>query len=171
MVAYGTNGIRMVSELRVEAFLPYRLARIAEAVSRDFAAVYRGRHGMTRPEWRTLAILGERGTLTATEIGVISAMHKTKVSRAVAALEKRKWLMRRTDENDRRVERLTLTRSGVRVYGELAPLAVDYDRRLAVRLGADAEVLSALLGRVEDALGIQPTASCSTLAERAPDRQ
>ncbi|MET0169638.1 MAG: MarR family transcriptional regulator, partial [Aliihoeflea sp.] len=53
--------------LELETFLPYRLNRLADAVSRDFSSIYRDRHGMTRPEWRLLATLGQYGTMTATE--------------------------------------------------------------------------------------------------------
>lgn len=108
--------------LDLEAFLPYRLNRLADTISRDFARIYRDRHGLTRPEWRALATLGQFGTMTATAIGDHSAMHKTKVSRAVAALEKRQWLRREADAGDRRVEHLTLTKAGASAYRELVPL-------------------------------------------------
>ena len=55
--------------LILEDFLPYRLNRLAEAVSRDFSRIYRERYGLTRPEWRTLAALGQYGTMTAKQIG------------------------------------------------------------------------------------------------------
>lgn len=128
----------MTDRLSLEAFLPYRLNRLAEAVSRDFARIYKDRHGLTRPEWRTLATLAGFGTATATEIGAHSAMHKTKVSRAVAELELRKWLIRAPDEADRRIERLALTKAGAAVYGELEPLARQFETRLLTRL-SDAE--------------------------------
>ncbi|WP_287263875.1 MarR family transcriptional regulator, partial [Mesorhizobium sp.] len=98
--------------LELESFLPYRLYRLADAVSREFSRVYKDRHGLTRPEWRTLAGLGQHGTMTATALGEQSAMHKTKISRAVAELERRRWLTRKPDEKDRRVEHLTLTNAG-----------------------------------------------------------
>ena len=50
--------------------------------------------------------------MTATEVGVHSTMHKTKVSRAVFALEQRRWLKRTQDDGDRRVEHLELTAPG-----------------------------------------------------------
>ncbi len=65
--------------------------------------------------------------MTATAIGEQSAMHKTKVSRAVAELERRKWLIRRQDPADRRVEHLTLTKAGAAVYRELVPLAKAFE--------------------------------------------
>jgi len=121
--------------LALEQFLPYRLNRIAEAVSRKFSAIYRERHGMTRPEWRTLATLGQYGSATATAIVKHSAMHKTKVSRAIAVLERRGWLTRRTDEADRRVEHLELTQEGRRVYLDFVPLAKAFEADLLASLG------------------------------------
>ncbi|QDZ03154.1 MarR family transcriptional regulator [Nitratireductor mangrovi] len=120
--------------LELENFLPYRLNRLADAVSRDFARIYKDRHGLTRPEWRLLATLGQYGAMTATEIGAHSSMHKTKVSRAVAALEKRLWLARATDDADRRVENLTLTRAGQRVYRELVPFARAFEAAMLAAL-------------------------------------
>ncbi len=35
--------------LELESFLPYRLYRLADAVSREFSRVYKDRHGLTRP--------------------------------------------------------------------------------------------------------------------------
>jgi DNA-binding MarR family transcriptional regulator len=122
--------------LRLEHFLPYRLNRLADAASREFSTIYRDRHGLTRPEWRTLATLGQFGTTTATAIGTHSAMHKTKVSRAVFELEKRKWLLRATDEHDRRVEHLSLTAAGRRAYRDLIPLARAFEARFLAALEA-----------------------------------
>ncbi|MER9075813.1 MarR family transcriptional regulator [Mesorhizobium sp. M0904] len=120
--------------LELESFLPYRLYRLADAVSREFSRVYKDRHGLTRPEWRTLAGLGQHGTMTATALGEQSAMHKTKVSRAVAELERRRWLSRTPDEKDRRVEHLGLTKAGVAAYREMVPLAKEFERELLARL-------------------------------------
>jgi len=123
--------------LSLEQFMPYRLNRAAETVSRRFAAIYRRHSGLTRPEWRVLATLGQYGCLTATDIGRHSAMHKTKVSRAVQALEGRRWLKRQSDSKDRRVEHLTLTELGQKNYRALAQLALDFERRLRETLGPE----------------------------------
>jgi DNA-binding MarR family transcriptional regulator len=122
--------------LNLENFLPYRLYRLADAVSREFSRIYKDSHGLTRPEWRTLSGLGQHGTMTASAIGEQSAMHKTKVSRAVAELERRRWLTRAADEKDRRVEHLTLTRAGLAAYREMVPLAKAFERELLAKLSA-----------------------------------
>lgn len=120
--------------LTLETFLPYRLNRLAEDVSRNFSRVYRDRFGITRPEWRLLATLGQYGTMTATAVGQHSAMHKTKVSRAVAALQQRHWLTRTPDDADRRIEHLRLTSAGLAAYRELVPIAHAFEARLLAAL-------------------------------------
>ncbi|MER8866307.1 MarR family transcriptional regulator [Mesorhizobium sp. M0751] len=140
--------------LELESFLPYRLYRLADAVSREFARVYKDRHGLTRPEWRTLAGLGQHGTMTATALGDQSAMHKTKVSRAVAELERRRWLVRTPDEKDRRIEHLTLTKAGVAAYREMVPLAKAFERELLAKLrNSDRAGIEAALAALEGRLG------------------
>ena len=122
--------------LALETFLPYRLNRLAEDVSRNFSKIYRDRFGITRPEWRLLATLGQYGTMTATAVGQHSAMHKTKVSRAVAALQQRHWLTR-TDDADRRIEHLRLTSAGLAAYREMVPIALAFEARLLAALSTD----------------------------------
>ena len=123
--------------LELEGFLPYRLYHVADLVSREFARIYKDRFGLTRPEWRVLAGLGQHGAMTATRLGEQSAMHKTKVSRAVAELERRRWLLRTPDESDRRVEHLTLTRAGLSAYREMVPLAREFERRLSAAMSSE----------------------------------
>jgi DNA-binding MarR family transcriptional regulator len=58
-------------------------------------------------------------------------MHKTKVSRAVAQLEHRKFLTRRANRDDLRESFLSLTPAGRAVYEELAPRALEFTERLS----------------------------------------
>ncbi|MFI0846097.1 MarR family winged helix-turn-helix transcriptional regulator [Mesorhizobium sp. IMUNJ 23232] len=133
-------------QLDLENFLPYRLHRIAGTLSKQARDVYRRKHRLTVPEWRVLATIGQFGKITASGIGAHSDMHKTKVSRAVAALEERRWLVRETNEADRREEFLTLTRQGRRAYEEIVPDLTGFEDRLKKELGAAAsgQLLSAL---------------------------
>jgi DNA-binding MarR family transcriptional regulator len=55
-------------------------------------------------------------------------MHKTKVSRAVALLEKRKLLARRANRADMRESFLSLTPAGHAIYQDLAPVAAAFAR-------------------------------------------
>jgi DNA-binding MarR family transcriptional regulator len=138
-----------MTKLQLEAFLPYRLNRIAAAVSQDFRSVYGPHHDLTIPEWRVLATLGQFEQISAKEIGRHSAMHKTKVSRAVQALEERRWLRRRESEADRREEILTLTASGQKAYREIVPKAVAFERRIVEELGSKSGSFLAALEQLE----------------------
>jgi DNA-binding MarR family transcriptional regulator len=140
-------------KLVLEEFLPYRLNRLADAVSREFSQIYRDRFGITRPEWRTLATLGEFGTMTATQVSAHSAMHKTKVSRAVAELETRRWLTRTADDKDRRIEMLELTNAGLAAYREMVPLAAGFQDSLLTKLeGKSRETLLRAIDTLERSL-------------------
>lgn len=111
-------------------FLPYLLNRAAETASEEFQAQYRSRYGMLRTEWRVLFHLGCYGELTAKEICTAASIHKTKVSRAVRALERKRYLTRRQDTVDRRNEWLSLTRAGHAVFDDLSKAAERYEARL-----------------------------------------
>jgi DNA-binding MarR family transcriptional regulator len=141
-------------KLQLEQFLPYRLNRIAAAVSQDFRSVYGPHHDLTIPEWRVLATLGQFEEMSAKAIGRHSAMHKTKVSRAVRALEERRWLRRRQSEEDRREEILTLTAQGERVYRQIVPKALAFERRLLEQLGAEVGPFLKALVRLEEIVRI-----------------
>jgi len=78
-------------------------------------------------------------------------MHKTKVSRAVALLEKRKLLTRRANRDDMRESFLSLTPAGRAMYEELAPHALDFARRLTDILApGDREAFDRALKQLTD---------------------
>ena len=122
--------VRDDAPLKLEQFLPYQLNVVASLVSQALSRVYARRYRIGVPEWRVLVTLGQYGVMTGKAIGGHTHMHKTKVSRAVALLEKRKLLARRGNRADKRESFLSLTGSGRAMYEELAPHALDFARRL-----------------------------------------
>ena len=116
--------------LKLDEFLPYRLNVCASLVSQALSRIYADRYKIGVPEWRVLVTLGEFGAMTAKAIGAHSHMHKTKVSRAVALLERRKLVTRRANKADLREAFLSLTPAGRDIYTELAPTALDFARKL-----------------------------------------
>ena len=114
-------------------FLPYLLNQAAEAASLEFQKAYKDRYGMLRTEWRVLFHLGMYGPMTAKDISIRAKIHKTKVSRAVARLEARRFLQRTRDCGDRRFETLSLIKAGQAAYRDLRGVAQDYDARIAAR--------------------------------------
>jgi DNA-binding MarR family transcriptional regulator len=129
------------AEFDLETFLPYLLNQAAEATSISFQQIYKSTYGMTRTQWRVLANLGKFGAMTARDICDISHIEKTKVSRAVAALEAQAILIRQIDPRDRRAEILTLTEHGSAVFRDLGERAIQFDQTLRRLLGPEPSVM------------------------------
>ena len=119
MLANGANG----SRLDLDAFVPYRLSVLSNRISAAIARQYTERFGLTMSEWRLMAVLGASPGLSARELTERTGMDKVQVSRAVAALVKKKRVARRNDAADGRVVRLALTPKGEAVYAEIVPVA------------------------------------------------
>ncbi|MEP2781148.1 MAG: MarR family winged helix-turn-helix transcriptional regulator [Pseudoruegeria sp.] len=118
-------------------FLPFLLFQAAEVSSRNFQQHYQSRYGMLRTEWRVMFHLGSVGDQTAKQICDRASLHKTKVSRAVKALERKRFLKRITIEADRRSELLCLTKHGKTAFSELTIVASNFDQQLEQSLGAN----------------------------------
>ncbi|MFN7599586.1 MAG: MarR family winged helix-turn-helix transcriptional regulator [Cereibacter sp.] len=125
------------TEFDLERFLPYLLNQAAEATSKSFQATYKAAYGMTRTQWRVLANLGKFGSMTARDICAISHIEKTKVSRAVSALEEDLLLSRAISPQDRRAEILSLTDRGREVFADLGQKAIEYDLALRAQIGPE----------------------------------
>ena len=120
--------------LHLEKFLPYRLSVLSNTVSSAIAAAYFMNFGLSIPEWRVMAVLAANPGLSAAEVTARTAMDKVAVSRAVAALQATGRLHRTTAPSDRRRTHLELTRSGMRVYDQVVPMALEYERNLVAPL-------------------------------------
>ena len=95
-------------------------------------------------------MLGRYPDLSATQVAERTAMDKVAVSRAVAGLLEAGLLRRRAHGADRRRSVLELSARGYRVYDEVAPLALAYERRLLAGLDpADRAALHHLLDKLD----------------------
>lgn len=122
--------------IQLEGFLPHRLNVLSSLVSQALTQVY-SRYGIGIPEWRVLVSLGQFGVMTGKAIGARTHMHKTKVSRAVAQLEARKFVTRKANRADLREAFLSLTPAGRSAYEELAPRARDFTEKLSEAVSED----------------------------------
>jgi DNA-binding MarR family transcriptional regulator len=137
------------NDFDLRQFLPYVLNRAAEVTSIGFQQHYRDKYGMLRTEWRVLFHLGRYGGMTAKEICARAGLHKTKVSRAVRALEQKRFLNRTPQEQDRRLETLSLSPQGQTVYADLSAAARTYDEALAAQFTQEErDVLDRCLARL-----------------------
>jgi DNA-binding MarR family transcriptional regulator len=116
--------------LELERFLPYRLSVLSNTISQAIAREYADRFELSVTEWRVIAVLGRYPDLSASEVAERTAMDKVAVSRAVNSLIDAGRVRREVHGGDRRRSVLALTARGRKVYEEVAPRALDYERRL-----------------------------------------
>ena len=114
----------------LSTFLPYQLSLASNAVSGRIAIEYRQRFGLSIPEWRVMAILGDNGALTQRDLTRRTLMDKVAVNRACKGLEERELAVRTPNEADGRSHLLDLTDAGRTMHGEIMPLAKEIESRL-----------------------------------------
>jgi DNA-binding MarR family transcriptional regulator len=139
-------------KLHLDKFLPYRLSVLSNTVSGAIATAYFLHFGLSIPEWRVMAILAANPGLSSAEVTARTAMDKVAVSRAVAALLSAGRLRRTMAAADRRRTHLELTPAGARVYAQVVPMALEYERTLIAPLSKRDRatldrILRVLLGR------------------------
>ncbi|NIB41002.1 MarR family transcriptional regulator [Pseudomaricurvus alkylphenolicus] len=116
--------------LILDRFIAYRMVNLAKWMSDSCSEIYTDEFGLTIAEWRILARLAEHEQLNARDIGEITFMDKTKVSRGVKLLDSKGYLNKEKSEEDSRVTFLSLTDSGREVYHEIVPKALNWESRL-----------------------------------------
>jgi DNA-binding MarR family transcriptional regulator len=141
--------------LELDRFLPYRLSVLSNIVSTAISGAYEKRFGLTIPEWRVMAVLAMTPGLSAAEVAQRTAMDKVAVSRAVASLLRARRIVRQTARADRRRSLLRLSTAGQKVYAQVVPVALAYERDLLAPLTQkDREVVDRairiLLGRAAE---------------------
>jgi DNA-binding MarR family transcriptional regulator len=118
----------------LDRFLPYLLNVLASRASRQLAAAYEARFGVSIAEWRVIAHLAQNHKVSVREIEARVDMDKSKASRAAARLEAAGLVEKRVNAGDRRLVELTLTRKGRRLFSEIAPLALAFERDFTAAL-------------------------------------
>jgi len=143
----------MESDFALGEFLPFRLNVLAQTVSQQLSTIYAVRFNLDIPQWRILANLASRGEMTAQDIARVTYSHKSTISRAVQELEDRGLIARNASATDKRSFKLKLTDDGERLFGQLLPLVLEFERKLLGSIsGADARALFKGLTALESAL-------------------
>lgn len=134
----------------LERYLPYRLTMIAGQLSAEMAQEYKQRYGISMAEWRVLLNVGYAKTPSIRDIEKKAGLEKSKVSRAASRLELNGYLIKHTDDQDRRLLKLSLTDDGRLLLDDLIPIAQDFQQRLDAKLGARLSAFHAALDVLDD---------------------
>jgi DNA-binding MarR family transcriptional regulator len=146
------------ARLDLDHFLPYRLSILSNRASDAIARHYSDRFGLTVPEWRVMAVLGQDSILapglSARDVAARTAMDKVQVSRAVASLVEARRVKRDEDAVDGRITRLSLTARGQAIYDEVVPLALHLEEVFLSALSPqERETLDRLMTKLTDRIG------------------
>jgi len=135
--------------IEMDRFLPYLVNKLASRLSNELAAVYQRRFGITIPEWRVIAHLAANRNVSIREIFDRVAMDKAKVSRAAARLELSGHVKKTVNAADRRLIELQLTAKGQKLFENIEPLALAYEREALSALSPqEAELFRTLIGKL-----------------------
>ena len=138
-----------MADLVLDDFIPYRLSVTSNLVSDAIARTYEALFGLTIPEWRVIAVVAEQGGVTQAAVGARTRMDKVTVSRAARALAGR-GLLERGNHADGRSHGLTLSAAGQELYAQVAPKALELERRIFAGFGSkELERFVATLRRIE----------------------
>jgi len=99
----------------------YRLYQAWAQASPVFVRLCEGRFGITRREWRLLAVAVEHGPLTSAELAAAARLDLVRTSRALGTLCGKGWTERIRDADDKRVMHVMATGAGRALYRAMLP--------------------------------------------------
>lgn len=145
----------MSKDLKLENFLPYRLAVLSNTVSTTVARAYDKRFSVSIPEWRVIAVLGRFPGLSAVEVAERTFLDKVAVSRAVTKLIKNGRIDREFADADKRRSILNLSEEGKKLHDEIAQLALQFESDLLEGFSVDElEKLNSIMERLMARAGL-----------------
>ena len=143
--------------LLLDGFLPYRAARLANALSRRLAERYEARFEISVAEWRVIVHLTQESEISIRDIYTRVDMDRARVTRAVQRLQARGLVSKLVNESDRRLIRLALSDSGRQMANEIAGIAARFEAELLAAVPATAgEALLTHFDALETALADMP---------------
>ncbi|QOF76716.1 MarR family winged helix-turn-helix transcriptional regulator [Variovorax sp. 38R] len=121
----------------LDDLLLYRLSRLLAVAGSMVIRLCEGRFGITRREWRLIAVLASRGELGSSQLAEAAQLDRARTSKAVGSLVAKRLVSRTALAGDRRQVRLGLTATGQALYDELFPLVTRINAELMGTLDAD----------------------------------
>lgn len=134
----------------LDDLLLYRLSRLLATGGNMVTRLCEGRFGITRREWRLLALLARQPGLLSSQLAERAQLDRARTSRAVTSLVAKQLLQRQAASADRRQARLALTAQGQALHDALFPLVTSINRDMLSVLDApELAVLDSALGRLQ----------------------
>jgi DNA-binding MarR family transcriptional regulator len=110
------------NEFTLQDFFPYQVRIYYLAVSGAINGIYSDKYGLKTDEWRILLNLYTTSPMTAKEMAEKASIGYVNVSRAISSLEKRKYIDKFVNANDRRSVLVRMTQKGRRAIQDIIPV-------------------------------------------------
>lgn len=131
-------------------WLSFRANFIAHHFNQPLYDWIQRRYRLTAPEHVVLYALGLKEGITADDIAASSSRPKNTLSRAVNSLLRKKLVLRKQDQADRRRLSLYLTRSGRKIFEDTVPRLVAREQAMlnAALTSSEQQALNQLLTKI-----------------------
>lgn len=134
----------------LDDLLLYRLSRLQAAAGSVVVRYCEGQFGITRREWRVLALLAAKGPMGSSELAGHAHLDRPRTSKAVTALVAKKLVNREPRAGDARFIRLALSPGGQALYRQLFPLVSRINQEVLAALEpAELALLDGILERLQ----------------------
>lgn len=128
--------------------LLYRLGRLYATAGTMTVRICEGEFGITRREWRLLALLAEDGPLQPSVLADRAELDRARTSRALSSLVAKGLVVRQAMAGDRRLALVSLSARGRALHGRMFPRIAAVNR--AILDGLDAEAVQRLEQLLDD---------------------
>jgi DNA-binding MarR family transcriptional regulator len=144
---------KRASASRLDESLFFKLVRVVNLTARPFNEGLGRQHDLSLSDWRVMMVLGSHPGTTASDVCQRTGMDKMSVSRAIAALARKRRVTRKPDPEDGRRTLVWLSSAGQRLFDDLSVSARERERLVFGGVGAQEQAsLSKTLDRLIDAL-------------------
>lgn len=147
----------------VDDLLNYRLSCLLAASGAMVTRLCEGRYGITRREWRLIALLAAHGAMSPSELAQRAHLERARISRLITELAEKKLICRASLAEDRRRAEVDLTEDGRALYDELFPQSVRLNTEVLAALTpqevqAFERALDKLTERADSIMAARPVA-------------
>jgi len=135
----------------VDELLNYRLNVLLAQSGALTTRWCEGRFGITRREWRIIALLAVDGPVSMGRLSERASLAPDRISRLFSSLQEKQLVGRVPDPQDRRRALVSLTPRGRSLYDELFPISVGIHQSVLSELTlSEMQTLDSLLSRLTE---------------------
>jgi len=122
------------SRLTLDEYLPYLVNRVGVALALEFGRQALARYRLSIEMWRVLVVLSANGGQRQVDLGGLTSIDASTLSRMVTRLARLGFVVRRRSTTDNREVEVALTAKGRTALHRLIPIARRYEELAAASI-------------------------------------